>query len=265
MLRIFANAVLMATTLSAISAPSVEQQTARFSSGDLQVSVIELYTSEGCSSCPPADRWLSSLKGHPQLWRDFVPLAFHVDYWDYIGWRDRYARADFGDRQRQYAREGGVNTVYTPGMFKDGHEWRGWRRGRAIGATGVNVGNLLIEVTNNHVLATFDTIAGNEEELNVNVALLGMNLRSSVSAGENRGEILLHDFTVLGIDSTKLEWDGNLFAGGLQVPHAVEAANRYAIVAWVSSVDRLAPIQSAGGYIDGLQLRAGAGFDEADD
>jgi len=62
-----------------------------FSSGTNHVSLVELYTSEGCSSCPPADRWFSELKRDDGLWREFVPLAFHVDYWDYIGWQDRFA------------------------------------------------------------------------------------------------------------------------------------------------------------------------------
>ena len=64
-----------------------------------QVGLLELYTSEGCSSCPPADRWLSKLKGEPKLWRNIIPLAFHVDYWDYIGWEDRFASPAYTARQ----------------------------------------------------------------------------------------------------------------------------------------------------------------------
>jgi len=56
-----------------------------FNSSTQQVNLIELYTSEGCSSCPPADKWLNSLKEQQGLWTEFIPLAFHVDYWDYIG------------------------------------------------------------------------------------------------------------------------------------------------------------------------------------
>ncbi len=70
-----------------------------------QSNLIELYTSEGCSSCPPADRWLSTLKDHPALWQQLVPIAFHVDYWDYIGWKDRFARAEFTDRQRRFRKK----------------------------------------------------------------------------------------------------------------------------------------------------------------
>ena len=100
-----------------------------FSSGSERATILELYTSEGCSSCPPADRWLSQLKSDPGLWRDVIPLAFHVDYWDYIGWKDEFAREEYSARQRRYAWEGNANSVYTPGMFRNGTEWRGWWRG----------------------------------------------------------------------------------------------------------------------------------------
>src|SRR5205809_201633 len=59
-----------------------------FESGPARVHVIELFTSQGCSSCPPAEAWLSKLKNEPRLWKDFMPIAFHVDYWDRLGWRD---------------------------------------------------------------------------------------------------------------------------------------------------------------------------------
>jgi len=62
-----------------------------FESGDTQNSLIELFTSEGCSSCPPADAWISQLKESPDLWKKIVPVAFHVDYWNNLGWRDRFA------------------------------------------------------------------------------------------------------------------------------------------------------------------------------
>src|SRR4051794_5009755 len=62
------------------------------------LALVELYTSEGCSDCPPADRWLRSLKPG-----SVVPIAFHVDYWDYIGWKDPFARAAFSARQRELA------------------------------------------------------------------------------------------------------------------------------------------------------------------
>ena len=83
----------------------------------VSVPLVELYTSEGCSSCPPADRWLSQ-----QVPGRFVPLALHVDYWDYIGWRDRFAQARFGQRQRDMVNRGGGRVVYTPQVMLSGVE-----------------------------------------------------------------------------------------------------------------------------------------------
>lgn len=97
-----------------------------YESADEQVSILELYTSHGCSSCPPADAWLSKLVDRPGLWDEFIPLAFHVDYWNDLGWPDRFASKTFTDRQREYARQGYLSSVYTPGFVLRGDEWRGW-------------------------------------------------------------------------------------------------------------------------------------------
>jgi hypothetical protein len=82
------------------------------------VVVIELYTSQGCSSCPPADDFVAMLAADPRL----LPLALHVDYWDYIGWADRFAAPQFTDRQRDYARAIGSRTIYTPQLIIGGQD-----------------------------------------------------------------------------------------------------------------------------------------------
>ena len=102
-----------------------------FSSGEQQTRLVELYTSEGCSSCPPADRWLTRFKTRPDLWTVYVPVAFHVDYWNYLGWADRFSRKAHTRRQARYKRQGGVNSVYTPGFVINGYEWRGFFSGNA--------------------------------------------------------------------------------------------------------------------------------------
>ena len=90
------------------------------------VALLELYTSEGCSSCPPADRWFSRL-GRELIADRVVPLALHVDYWDRLGWKDRLADARFSARQSALAGLGGSRVVYTPGVFLNLRELRGWR------------------------------------------------------------------------------------------------------------------------------------------
>src|SRR5271170_3697451 len=91
-------------------------QSANWVSGTEAPHLVELFSSEGCSSCPPADRWLSSLRQNESLWKSFVPLEFHVDYWNQLGWVDRNSKSAFTQRQRQYAQSWNRDTVYTPGV-----------------------------------------------------------------------------------------------------------------------------------------------------
>jgi hypothetical protein len=82
------------------------------------VVVVELYTSQGCSSCPPADEIMAMMAMDPRI----LPLALHVDYWDYIGWEDAFADPRFSDRQRAYAKAIGSRTIYTPQLIIGGQE-----------------------------------------------------------------------------------------------------------------------------------------------
>ena len=110
MLKAIAMAALMALPMIGVGAT---QATA----GD-RVVLIELYTSQGCSSCPPADALLKELASRD----DVIPLALHVDYWDYIGWKDEFADPAYADRQRAYAHAAGQRTIYTPQMIVGGKD-----------------------------------------------------------------------------------------------------------------------------------------------
>jgi hypothetical protein len=139
-------------------------------SGTKQVTLLELYTSQGCSSCPPAERWLNEYIDDDELWTNIVPAAFHVDYWDYIGWKDTFATLEHGERQRDYARAGKARTVYTPGLFTNGREWRGWTLRVKPRASDREPGNLSVVIADRRLVATFaDTAA----PLQLQVALLG--------------------------------------------------------------------------------------------
>lgn len=103
---------LIAALLCLLPAFAVAQ---KWESGTAKTDVVELFTSEGCSSCPPADRWFSALKEDPELFSGFIPIAFHVDYWDYIGWEDQFAKPEYSERQRDYVRAGHVTLYARPG------------------------------------------------------------------------------------------------------------------------------------------------------
>src|SRR5437773_2365288 len=98
----------------------------KLQSAESQTPLLELFTSEGCSSCPPAEAWFSKLKDSPKLWKDFIPVAFHVDYWDHLGWKDPFSSKTFSERQGKYAAAWQNESIYTPGFVWNGTEWRGW-------------------------------------------------------------------------------------------------------------------------------------------
>jgi len=240
---LFALLISWHSQSSSIDAP------VEFSSGQHQVAMLELFTSEGCSSCPPADRWLSNLKNDPGLWSNFNPIAFHVDYWDYIGWTDRFAQSQFSDRQRRYADEGGARVVYTPGFFVNGTDWRGWRTGETIASANNEVGDLAVSITGRDVVAQFDSQNDKHEDLVFHIAVLGMNLETKVAAGENTGKTLHHDFVALSVVSVPLENTTTGYKATTRIANANSVAKDRAIVAWVTDNKRQTPIQSVGGLL----------------
>lgn len=220
-----------------------------FSSGPGKVSVIELYTSEGCSSCPPADAWLSKLKRQDELFKTVVPLAFHVDYWDYLGWRDEFSDASFSQRQRLYYQLGHTASVYTPGFVINGAEWRGFfslSRNKPPIETQATPGILELVGEHQTYTATFTPAENKNTNLVINLAYLGTGLSNRIKRGENAGKELNHDFVVLAMHTLPMKkTDGNFQA---ELPRA-EITHATAVAAWVSERDNPTPIQAVGGYL----------------
>lgn len=242
-------ALLLILLVSGYAYAEMSDTQAVFSSGEQRVALIELFTSEGCSSCPPADRWLSGLKTDPGLWKNFVPVAFHVDYWDYIGWTDRFAKSDYSDRQRQYAREGGSRAVYTPGFFRQGKDWRGWRRGNSAEVDKSRTGELRVRIDNDGAAINFENLDSTLGQLDVHLALLGMNLETRVRAGENKGRKLSHDFVAINIVSVPMKKSASGYSAIAQLPETPSDMRDFALAVWVSEVGAQKPIQSVGGYM----------------
>ena len=207
--------------------------------------LVELFTSEGCHNCPPADKWLSNLADSRELWSEVVPLAFHVDYWNKLGWKDRFSESKYSDRQRHYQKHGNIGSVYTPGFVIAGHEWSGWFRGQNLPENNKNEANQLkLQLTDNKFNLFYDH--NQQKTGHANVVLLGMGLKTPVKRGENRGKLLRHDFVVL--DWQKLPANQNNWQGELNYPK-VKEAHQYAVAAWVEKSLRGVPEQVVGGFI----------------
>ncbi len=174
-----------------------------------RVALVELFTSEGCSSCPPADRWLSALAGAGFGFDRVVPLALHVGYWDYIGWKDPYASPAFTERQRSYARARGTSTVYTPQVVLDGRDYRAWgaRAGFAREVAAINAQPAALQLrveaeqAGDALAVRVGALPGAPQRATgggdtLTVALFEDGLRSRVTRGENAGETLGHDRVV---------------------------------------------------------------------
>jgi len=202
-------------------------------SGPSTTAVVELYTSEGCDSCPPADKWFSSIESHRNA---IVPLAFHVDYWDYIGWKDRFASPLYTQRQRESVIRQGSRTTYTPQVMVDGRDLRAWaydaqfqsrlreiaaRAPRADLAVDARYANNTVEVAMQAGVA----LSADRQDSVVFFALTEDKLVSRVTAGENRSKTLKHDHVVrelvgpISVDSREHA------AGKYQVNRIITLAN----------------------------------------
>jgi hypothetical protein len=216
-------------------------QDLRFHNSGAHSTLVELYSSEGCSSCPPAEEWVSTLKDSPRLWKDLFPVVFHVDYWDGAGWRDRFAHASYTQRQRDYAARLGQDSVYTPEFVVGGREWRAWfNGGREPEAAQSTSGELTLSVKDGG-REVETTYTGNNRATVSHYALLGVGLVSNVRGGENGGRQLTHDFVVLDFQTKPVG------TGPVPLKSSTNDAPG-AIVAWVSAADG-SILQVAGGWL----------------
>jgi hypothetical protein len=155
--------------------------------------VIELYTSEGCSSCPPADRWVSSLKGAAGEGAAVVQ-AFHVGYWDSLGWVDRFASPAYTTRQRQVAAWNGQSGIYTPQVVRNGADWHDFAH--ALAASAPPRAAISLSRTGDDSVAATVSPVDLATPWSAYWTVTENGHSSKVKAGENAGEFLQHDFVV---------------------------------------------------------------------
>jgi hypothetical protein len=226
---------MLCTTVGVLAAVNATQLNAAvFSctaqSGATAPTVIELYTSEGCDSCPPADRWLSKMIASAP--ENTIALSFHVDYWDYIGWKDAFAKPAYGARHSALVKSAAASGVYTPQVFVNGRDDRTWTAGQGPGARGASASaaftakamwrgdELLLSSTMNELSASNATRAS---VARLRYAYVENGLITAVKAGENRGVTLKHDAVVRDHGVLAAKSDGS-FVATARIPSTASRA-----------------------------------------
>ena len=208
--------LFMGLAMQSSFASDVASTTVVVSSAKHVTPVVELYTSEGCSSCPPADEFLTRLGD--TIDDDFhaVPLAFHVDYWNWLGWRDPYSQAKFTERQRKIADVNKQRAIYTPELVVTGQEARGSNRvvdlisERNRELAQVQITMEVSTTAAGKILAnlTIDNMSLSDKPA-LYLALYENDIEREIGGGENKGRTLLHNFVVRHLsDAVSLDKGG---------------------------------------------------------
>jgi len=210
-----------------------------FSSGEKKNTLIELFTSQGCSSCPPGEKWLSRLHDDPRLWKSIFPLAFHVTYWDHLGWKDKFSAESFTARQRNYRKDNIIGVLYTPCFIVNGREWRGWYSGKKI-PTSKNKSMILKGNLTKQRLRVYSSADSHPHYLNI--AIVAISQKNYIKRGENAQRNLHENFIVLKYKkyfSKNGKW--SIYLNRSQYNN-----QKYAVVLWVSTVKKQTPLQVTG-------------------
>lgn len=203
------------------------------------MAVVELFTSEGCSSCPPADRLLRGLVERARTQdRPVYALSFHVDYWNRLGWKDPYSKAAFSERQRQYARRLGVDT-YTPQIVVNGQQAMVGSRAGQVQNTiesvlgeparvGVDLG---VERNEGDLAVRYQVSGTPPEDATLRLAIVERGLSQEVTRGENAGRTLQHANVVRRLASVPARPNGTT---QLSVPEVVDRS-RASVIGYVQA------------------------------
>lgn len=224
-------------------------------SGDKRPIMLELYTSQGCSSCPPAETWLNAftdlssvtppILDNKILWQDIIPINFHVDYWDYLGWKDPFSHQKFSHRQRRYAQLNFAKNVATPGFIIDGKGWNGWFRNQALPLKQQSSpGQLKVTIRDTDIMVGYSSNNRAHKKLIAHLAILGFDQKTEIIKGENRGHELNHNFVVIGHTAKRLTKELMTYQKTLTLPEIKRFNSPVkGIVVWVTEANDPRPVQ----------------------
>jgi hypothetical protein len=222
--------------------------------------LVELYTSEGCDSCPPADRWFSSRFDASDEHHPALALAFHVDYWDRLGWVDRFANAAYTERQYEAMRANGASFVYTPQVLVQGHALADWRGGAAAAIDAASRAPARATITLDATPGAHEVVvragarvpdAVRMRDAQLFVAYADSGLVSDVKAGENRGVRLEHDHVVRALQRVGPPAADGRWRASVTLPKPAEAGRQPMLVAFVQRAASGDVLQSVALPLDG--------------
>jgi hypothetical protein len=219
------------------------------SSGKSKVTLVELYSSESCSSCPPADKWISGLESRQDLWVKFVPIVFHVDYWNHLSWKDELSSSDMTARQIAISKTWARPAVYTPAVMLNGAEWQDWRESKLDSHLPQASSELTLKIIQNPKGLFSVQVSGQKAGVKyiVHLARLGVGMSSKITNGENSGKTLKHNFVVLDWQNQNL--DSTLKTTPINLIANKKTATQYAVVAWIEEVGHHVALQATGAYL----------------
>ncbi len=202
------------------------------------VIVLELFTSQGCSSCPPADRLLNEVKSD-----NIIALSYHVDYWNYIGWKDPFSKSVYTDRQRSYSSKFNSSTIYTPQLVINGQEHivgsdrrllnqKITKYSKANNANSVS----LAEVSKSEDVVNFNyEVEGNLENSYIRTILVINERKTSVKRGENRNRELVN--TNIVVNELRFKLEANSGKGSIVIPEIVKPSDDLSLIVVIENKD----------------------------
>ena len=232
------NKIVLLVFFSLFSFNLLAVEKIEFQSGKEKATLIELFTSQGCSSCPPAEKWINAFLENEELWQKFVPVAFHVDYWDYLGWKDNYAKKEFTKLQKSYYKKKKLRGIYTPALLVNGKGWRGGKL-PATKETGIIKG----VIENNQVEVFYE----DDKNLILHFALLGFGVEADIKRGENANRVLPQEFLVLDYQKLENKNSDKLKKWNFILPkNNKQEIKKLALAIWISDKNNLQILQATG-------------------
>ena len=239
--------IILYLTLPILLIISTKSHGLELTTTNTKIQLVELFTSEACAYCPEADKWMNSFSLSSQLWKEVVPVEFHVSYWNSPKLKDPFSKDEFSERQKEYSRKIGSRT-FTPQVILNGKVLKKWRRSNKINSEGLS-GILKVQFNEKSGEATIVYSAKKSYKyLQCQGALMDGGITSKTSGGKNNEKGRHHEFAVVSFMQKKMTIDDK--ESKCILPLSIKDINYNAVAFWVSNRKTYEVLQAAGKYIN---------------